>query len=93
MPVDRYAREHARAFVDGLVADLHALFDHHLWSIDPRTGTLHVSPRLASSGYAKFAGRRIRHHVARQLLGYHYTTFLQAYPQNGSSASAEMAAI
>ena len=55
--------------------DLHALFDAFLWSVDPKSGSLHVSARLNSTGYAKLAGRKVRHKAATELLGCHFLQF------------------
>lgn len=55
--------------------DLHSLFDEFLWSLDPRNGSLQVSEKLKSTGYAKLAGRKIRHKAAPALLRFHYTQF------------------
>ncbi|MYH57973.1 MAG: hypothetical protein F4145_08260 [Boseongicola sp. SB0675_bin_26] len=55
--------------------DLHALFDAFLWSVDPKSGALHVSGRLKSTDYARFSGRKIRHKAATELLKCHFLQF------------------
>ena len=55
--------------------DLHSLFDAFLWSVDPKSGSLHVSDRLNPTGYAKLDGRKVRHKAAPELLRCHYTQF------------------
>ncbi|MDE0347725.1 MAG: HNH endonuclease signature motif containing protein [Boseongicola sp.] len=55
--------------------DLHALFDAFLWSVNPKSGSLHISARLNSTGYAKLAGRKVRHKAATELLKCHFPQF------------------
>ena len=55
--------------------DLHSLFDAFLWSVEPKSGSLHVSDGLKSTGYAKLAGRKVRHKAATELLRLHFRQF------------------
>ena len=55
--------------------DLHALFDTFLWSVNPNSSLLHVSDRLNCTGYAKFAGSKVRHRAAPEHLKCHYLLF------------------
>ena len=69
--------------------DLHALFDAFLWSVDPKSGSLHVSARLSSTGYAKLAGRQVRHKAATELLRCHFLQFRKlADGDQGAASSA-----
>ena len=55
--------------------DLHSLFDAFLWSVEPKSGSLHVSDRLKPTIYAKLDGRKVRHKAAAELLRFHYIQF------------------
>lgn len=69
--------------------DLHTLFDAFLWSVDPRNGSLHMSDRLKSTGYARLAGRKVRHKAATELLRCHFLQFRKhAKWHHGSASSA-----
>lgn len=56
-----YATEHDYSLSNGLLlrADLHTLFDLHLLSIDPDTGSVCMAPSTGAS-YACFNGARLR---------------------------------
>ena len=55
--------------------DLHALFDAFLWSVNPNSGLFHMSDKLICTGYAEFAGRKVRHKAAPEHLNDHYLLF------------------
>jgi hypothetical protein len=56
-----YLGPHTNEVSNGLLlrADLHKLFDLHLFRIDPQTHTLHFCEELKKSEYASFEGRRL----------------------------------
>lgn len=77
-----YRGVHTNEITNGLLlrADLHKLFDLHMFRIDPRTYTVHLSDDLKESEYGCYEGRRLglpksqenmpaeaslRHHEAR----------------------------
>lgn len=40
-------------------ADVHTLWDLNLIGIEPRTGRIHIAPKLAGTGYEKLGGRKL----------------------------------
>lgn len=74
-----YRGKHTNHVSNGLLlrADLHKLFDLHLFRIDPRSRTVHLSPDLRRSEYAKLDGAILRatadpaHAAQREALAYH----------------------
>ena len=57
-----YLGPHTNNVSNGLLlrADLHKLFDLHMFRIDPQTHTVHLCPELKASEYTSFEGRRLR---------------------------------
>jgi hypothetical protein len=57
-----YLGPHTNDVTNGLLlrADLHKLFDLHMFCIDPLTHTVHLCRELKASEYAGFDGRRLR---------------------------------
>ncbi|MBR7964673.1 HNH endonuclease [Burkholderia latens] len=57
-----YLGPHTNDVSNGLLlrADLHKLFDLHMFRIDPQTHTVHLCDELKASEYASFEGRRLR---------------------------------
>ena len=62
---------------NGLVlrTDLHTLFDKLLLSIHPQSGIVMLSPKLQTSTYQKFEGRKIAHFAAEEFLRAQYLMF------------------
>lgn len=73
-------RESAR---NGLLlrADIHALFDRLRLSIHPRNGQVVLAPPLRSSAYGRLHGRVVRHRADPELLGAHFRSFLDRWPE------------
>jgi predicted restriction endonuclease len=65
---------------NGLVlrTDLHTLFDKLLLSIHPQSGIVMVSPKLKTSTYHQFEGRKIVHFAAKEFLRAQYLMFKAA---------------
>jgi hypothetical protein len=57
-----YRGAHTNDVTNGLLlrADLHKLFDLHMFRIDPRTHTVHLCDDLKASEYGCYEGRRLR---------------------------------
>jgi hypothetical protein len=57
-----YRGVHTNDVTNGLLlrADLHKLFDLHMFRIDPRTHTVHLCDDLKASEYGCYEGRRLR---------------------------------
>lgn len=57
-----YLGSHTNDVTNGLLlrADLHKLFDLHMFRIDPQTRTVHLCDALKASEYGCYEGRRLR---------------------------------
>lgn len=65
---------------NGLIlrADLHTLFDKLLLSIHPQTGIVMLSPKLQTTPYQRFEGRKVAHFAAKEFLRSQYLIFKAA---------------
>ncbi|MBY5471514.1 HNH endonuclease [Rhizobium leguminosarum] len=62
---------------NGLIlrTDIHTLFDKLLLSIHPQSGIVMLSPKLQTSTYRQFEGRKVAHFAANEFLREQYLMF------------------
>jgi len=76
-----YTGKHSNNLANGLLlrADLHLLFDAHLWSINPDTKSVIISSKIRKTEYKKYEGKKLNiPHVSKAALEFHYRSFLNA---------------